>query len=77
VPLADVYDARSLIGPIAARIVAASRSRRSARGGLRGLIDEQERAIRTQEAFDRANARFHERLVARAGIKRSASSRRC
>src|SRR6185437_12942937 len=67
VPLADVYDARSLIEPTAARVVAAARSRKSAAAELRTLIDEEERAIDDPEAFGVANARFHERLVALAG----------
>ena len=67
VPLADVYDARSLIEPTAARVVATSRARRSAATTLRGLIDEQERVIDDPEAFGVANARFHEQLVALAG----------
>src|SRR6478736_4453877 len=67
VPLADVYDARSLIEPTAARVVATSRGRRSAAATLRGLIDEQERVIDDPEAFGVANARFHEQLVSLAG----------
>jgi DNA-binding FadR family transcriptional regulator len=43
------------------------RSRRAAVAELRELIDEQARAITDPEAFGRANARFHERLVASAG----------
>jgi GntR family transcriptional regulator, transcriptional repressor for pyruvate dehydrogenase complex len=67
VPLADVFDARSSIEPTAARVVAASRSRRSAAAELRKLIDAQERVMTDPEAFGVANARFHERLVALAG----------
>jgi DNA-binding FadR family transcriptional regulator len=67
VSLADVHEALSLLEPIAARVVASSRGRRSAAAELRQLIDEQLRGIADPEAFGRANARFHERLVALAG----------
>jgi DNA-binding FadR family transcriptional regulator len=67
VSLADVHEARSLLEPTAVRVVAALRSRRSAVAELRQLIDEQMRVITDPEAFGRANARFHERLVALAG----------
>ena len=67
VPLADVFDARTIIEPAAVRIVAAGRGRRSAARRLRELIAEQEGAIDDPEAFGRANARFHEELVAMAG----------
>jgi DNA-binding FadR family transcriptional regulator len=67
VSLADVHEARSLLEPMAVRVVASLRSRRTAAAELRRLIDEQMRAIAEPEAFGRANARFHERLVALAG----------
>jgi GntR family transcriptional regulator, transcriptional repressor for pyruvate dehydrogenase complex len=67
VSLADVFDARRLIEPVAAREVASSRSRKSAANELRGLIDDQEAAMGDPEAFGRANAQFHERLVELAG----------
>jgi DNA-binding FadR family transcriptional regulator len=67
VSLADVHQARSLLEPTAARVVASMRSRRSAVAELRRLIDEQLQVIADPEAFGRANARFHERLVALAG----------
>jgi DNA-binding FadR family transcriptional regulator len=67
VPLADVQEARTLIEPTAVRVVAESRSRRAAARELRRLIDEQVKAIEEPDAFGRANARFHERLVALAG----------
>jgi DNA-binding FadR family transcriptional regulator len=67
VPLADVYDARSMIEPVAARIVAQSRSRRSAAADLRRLTAEQLEVIDDPEAFGRANSAFHSRLVELAG----------
>jgi DNA-binding FadR family transcriptional regulator len=67
VSLADVHEARSLLEPTAVRVVASLRSRRAAASELRQLIDDQMRVIMDPEAFGRANARFHERLVALAG----------
>lgn len=67
VSLADVYDARSLLEPMAVRVVSSSRSRRSSAAELRRLIDEQESSVADPEAFGLANAKFHERLVALAG----------
>jgi DNA-binding FadR family transcriptional regulator len=67
VSVADVHEARTLVEPAAVRVVASLRSRRSAVAELRGLIDEQAREIMDPDAFGRANARFHERLVALAG----------
>jgi DNA-binding FadR family transcriptional regulator len=67
VSLADVHEARSLLEPTAVRVVASQRSRRSAVSELRQLIDDQMQVIADPEAFGRANARFHERLVALAG----------
>jgi DNA-binding FadR family transcriptional regulator len=67
VSLADVFEARSLLEPLAARAIAGMRNRRPAVTELRGLVDEQEATIGDPEAFGDANARFHERLVALAG----------
>ncbi|WP_076820950.1 FadR/GntR family transcriptional regulator [Pseudofrankia asymbiotica] len=67
VPLADVYDARGMVEPVAARLVASSRSRRAAAAELRRLIAEQLEAVDDPEAFGEANARFHARLVELAG----------
>jgi len=67
VSLADVYDARSLIEPTAARVVAQSRSRRSAANDLRALIAEQQAVIDDPVRFGAANAQFHQRLVALSG----------
>lgn len=67
VSLADVYEARSLLEPIAVRIVASARARRSAAAELRQLIKDEERLIMDPDGFGPVNARFHERLVALAG----------
>ena len=75
VPLADVYDARSLIEPTAARVVAASRSRRSAAAELRKLIDEQERRDRRPGSV-RCRERAVPRAARRAGRESDAAHRR-
>jgi GntR family transcriptional repressor for pyruvate dehydrogenase complex len=69
VSLADVYEARTLLEPVAVRVVAsmASRPRRRAMEELQRLIRDQEKVIDDPEAFGPANARFHERLVELAG----------
>src|SRR5215813_9157695 len=51
VSLADVYEARALLEPIAVRSVAQSRSRRAAAAELRQLVKEQLRLIPDEEAF--------------------------
>ncbi|HXY94335.1 MAG TPA: GntR family transcriptional regulator [Acidimicrobiia bacterium] len=65
--LADVHEARSIIEPAAARMLASARDRRAAADELRGLIDAQRDVIDDPVAFGKANAEFHERLVALAG----------
>ena len=67
VPLADVYEARTLLEPTAVRVIASMRSRRPAVAELRRLIKDQQRVILERDAFTPRNARFHERLVALAG----------
>jgi DNA-binding FadR family transcriptional regulator len=67
VPLADVFEARVLLEPVAAREIASSRRRRAAVKELRSLIAEEVEAIDDPEGFGRANARFHARLVALSG----------
>lgn len=67
VPLADVFEARSLLEPIAARTIATARGRRGMVEELRGLVRAQEEAIEDPERFGAANAEFHQRLVALAG----------
>jgi DNA-binding FadR family transcriptional regulator len=69
VALADVFEARALLEPVAARKIAdlPSRARRAVVAGLGALIDAEEEAIRDPEAFALANFQFHERVVAEAG----------
>jgi GntR family transcriptional regulator, transcriptional repressor for pyruvate dehydrogenase complex len=67
VPLADVFEARALIEPIAARVIAESRSRKSVTRELQRLTAEEEDVIEEPEKFGVANAAFHRGLVALAG----------
>jgi DNA-binding FadR family transcriptional regulator len=67
VSLADVFDALSLLEPIAAKAIATKRGRRAAIRELRGLIRQEEAAVEDPEQFGIANAAFHERLVSLAG----------
>jgi GntR family transcriptional repressor for pyruvate dehydrogenase complex len=67
VELADVFEARSLLEPIAARAIATGRGRRAAVKELRARVREEEAAIEDPERFGIANAAFHQRLVALAG----------
>jgi DNA-binding FadR family transcriptional regulator len=67
VELADVYEARSLLEPLAARAIATSRSRKAAVRELRALLADEEDAIEEPEKFGVANAAFHHGLVALGG----------
>lgn len=67
VSLADVYEARRMLELTAVRAVASSRGRKGAVAELGELIADQEEVIDDPDAFGRANALFHERLVALAG----------
>ncbi|HEY8524955.1 MAG TPA: FCD domain-containing protein [Acidimicrobiales bacterium] len=67
VPLADVFEARAMIEPLAARAIASRRGRRSAVAELESLIAQEEKAIEDPDRFGVANAAFHERLVALGG----------
>jgi DNA-binding FadR family transcriptional regulator len=67
VSLADVFEARTIIEPQAARLVASSRGRKGAAKQLRTLIVAQEDVLDDPVAFGPANARFHAELVALAG----------
>jgi len=67
VPLADLFEARTIIEPAAVRLVASARGRKSFAKRLRLLVAEQEQVIDDAAAFGQANARFHEELVSMAG----------
>ncbi|WP_218040342.1 FadR/GntR family transcriptional regulator [Actinomadura sp. WMMB 499] len=67
VSLADAFEARALLEPLAARAIAARRHRRTAVAELRALVDQQEAAIDDPERFAVVNALFHERLVSLGG----------
>jgi DNA-binding FadR family transcriptional regulator len=67
VALADVFDARAQLEPLAAKAIATSRRRKAIAADLRALIDREEAAIEDPGAFGDANAAFHERLVASGG----------
>jgi len=67
VPLADVFEARSLLEPLAARAIATMRGRRAAINELRRLVRQEEAVIGDPERFGTANAAFHQRLVSLAG----------
>jgi GntR family transcriptional repressor for pyruvate dehydrogenase complex len=51
VSLADVFEARSMLEPLAAKAVASSRKRKSAAAELRTLIDEERATLEDPEAF--------------------------
>jgi DNA-binding FadR family transcriptional regulator len=67
VSLADVFEARSLLEPLAARAIASHRNRRAAVAELRGLIEQEEDSIGEPERFAVASAAFHDRLVSLGG----------
>jgi DNA-binding FadR family transcriptional regulator len=67
VSLADVFEARAELEPLAAKAIASRRGRRTAVAGLRALVDRQEAVIDDPESFSVANAEFHEQLVALGG----------
>jgi GntR family transcriptional repressor for pyruvate dehydrogenase complex len=67
VSLADVFEARALIEPLAAKAIASRRGRRAAVAELSSLIDKEEESIEDPETFGVANATFHERLVSLGG----------
>ncbi len=67
VSLADVFEARTILEPNAVRLITAARNRRASAKRLRALIADEVAVIDDPEAFGRANAQFHEELVAMAG----------
>jgi len=67
VTLGDVHDARSVIEPAAARILASGPGRRDAVADLTVLVAAQAEVVDDPVRFGAANAAFHERLVVLAG----------
>ena len=67
VSVADVFQARALLEPLAARAIASMKRRRTVVAKLRAIVDEVEASIDDPEAFGVAFARFDEQLVALAG----------
>jgi len=67
VELADVFQALTMLEPIAARTIATMRGRKTAIKELRDLIADEEAAVDDPEQFGTATAVFHARLVALAG----------
>ena len=67
VSLADVFEARTFLEPIAARAIATTRGRRAKVKELRALLSDEEDGIQDPERFAVANAAFHHRLVSLAG----------
>ncbi|OLT23213.1 GntR family transcriptional regulator [Actinomadura sp. CNU-125] len=67
VPLGDVFEARALLEPLAARIVAGSPGRWDAVDELRPVVEWQRSCLDDPERFYRASAVFHERLVELSG----------
>lgn len=68
VSLADVFEARYLLEPPAARAIASrTRGRRAAIDHLRSLISREEDMVDDHEEFGLANHAFHQALVSLAG----------
>jgi DNA-binding FadR family transcriptional regulator len=67
VSLADVFEAKAMLEPLAVGAIVASRRRKSAVKELRSLIERQRQVLGDPVAFAVANAWFHERLVACSG----------
>src|SRR5262249_8116355 len=65
--IADVHEARSVIEPAAARMLASGRRRRAAADELRAIVAAEQEAIDDPVEYGRASAQFHGRLVAMAG----------
>ena len=67
VPLADVYDARSQLEPLAAKSIAGMRTRDKAIAELGELLEQEWESIDDPTEFGVANGAFHERLVLLGG----------
>jgi DNA-binding FadR family transcriptional regulator len=66
VTLGDVHQARSMIEPAAVRVLATSPSKKAVEE-LKALVEAQRAVIDDPEAFGKANAHFHERLIELSG----------
>jgi GntR family transcriptional regulator, transcriptional repressor for pyruvate dehydrogenase complex len=67
VSLADVFEARARLEPLAVKAIASKRGRRAAVLELRALVDKQEELIEDAQTFGVANAEFHGRLMTLGG----------
>jgi len=67
VSLTDVFEASAVIEPAAARMIAASRQRRSAAAQLREVIVQQKRTVQDPVACTDAIVKFHSHIVHLAG----------
>jgi DNA-binding FadR family transcriptional regulator len=67
VSIDDVFEARALLEPLAARTIAAMPRRLAPIGELLALIGAAEEAVGDTVAYAEASAAFHERLVSLAG----------
>ena len=67
VSIADVFEARAMLEPLAVRAIASMRNRRRVVATLTEIADEVESSVDDPEAFGIAFAAFHERLVALGG----------
>jgi GntR family transcriptional repressor for pyruvate dehydrogenase complex len=67
VSIADVLEARAMLEPLSARVIASMHNRHRVVAELSAAADEVERCIDDAEAFGIAFAAFDERLVALAG----------
>lgn len=67
VSIEDVFEARSLLEPLAARTIAAMPRRLGPVGELMALIGAAEEAVGDAMAYAEASAAFHQRLVSLAG----------
>jgi GntR family transcriptional regulator, transcriptional repressor for pyruvate dehydrogenase complex len=65
--IADVHEARSVIEPAAAKMLASARNRRAAAGELRKIIAVERDTVDDPVRYGEASTEFHERLVALAG----------
>ena len=67
VSLADVFQARSLLEPLAVKAIAALPHRRIALAELHTLVEQEEGLLADPAGFGVANAEFHQRLMSLGG----------